>query len=136
MSCSGEDASRTLPTAENTPSRPYSSIEYRRQASIVDDGLNAVTRPAACDVAPGREARLLDQEDVRPARLGEVIGDAHPRDAAADDDDARLVSHALDDGVQASVGVDRLDHRRERLEGFHRAREVHELDLVEPGGAE
>ena len=27
LSCSGEEASRTDPTAENTPSRPYSSIE-------------------------------------------------------------------------------------------------------------
>jgi hypothetical protein len=46
---------------------------------------------------PGREIRisLLDEEHVAPAGLGKVIGDAHPRDAAAYDDDARMVNHKV-----------------------------------------
>jgi hypothetical protein len=43
---------------------------------------------------PGRSAgqlSLVQQQDVRPAPLGEVIGDAAAGDAAADDDDPSLV---------------------------------------------
>ncbi len=45
--CSVDDASRRLPTVSKTPSCRYSSMLYRRNAIIVLDGLNAVTRPAA-----------------------------------------------------------------------------------------
>jgi hypothetical protein len=45
---------------------------------------------------PGRargELRLLDQQAVAPALLGQVIEQADPHDPAADDDDPRLLAH-------------------------------------------
>ena len=46
-SWAGDEARRRLPTVSNAPSRRYSSMLWRRNSIIVDDGLNAVTRPAA-----------------------------------------------------------------------------------------
>ncbi len=45
---------------------------------------------------PRRSARqrpLVDEHDVRPALPRQMVGDAAPRDAATDDDDARLPPH-------------------------------------------
>jgi hypothetical protein len=45
-------AIRTLPTSSKTPSSRYSATLYRRKRSMVEDGLNCVTSPAAWCVEP------------------------------------------------------------------------------------
>ena len=47
---------------------------------------------------------LLDQHDVRPAQLGEVVEDAAAADAAADDNSSGLRAHPPD---AATTGIDR-----------------------------
>ena len=41
----------------------------------------------------GGQLRAVDQHDVRPAELGQVVGDARAADAAADDDRPRVLDH-------------------------------------------
>ncbi len=43
----------------------------------------------------GGELSLLHQHDIRPPLLGQVVGEPHPHDAAADDDHTGLVVHGL-----------------------------------------
>jgi hypothetical protein len=53
------------------------------------DEVEWVICPAACQVEPLSQFGLFQQHDVRsPSLMGEVIGEADPHDAAADDDDA------------------------------------------------
>jgi hypothetical protein len=40
---------------------------------------------------PGREIGPLDEDDVGPAKLGQVIGDRRSADTAADDDRLRML---------------------------------------------
>ena len=42
---------------------------------------------------PGGQLGALDQDDVGPAALGQVVRDRGPADAAADDDRAGVVRH-------------------------------------------
>ena len=64
---------------------------YRRNAIIVDDGLKAVTRPAAMFVEPDVSWCFSTSEHVGPARQGEVVGHAAAGDTTADDDDSCLI---------------------------------------------
>jgi hypothetical protein len=61
-----------------------------RDVGIVVEGVEA------CRGVPGRagrQLRALDQRDIGPAELAEVIEDARSDDAAADDDDAIVRFH-------------------------------------------
>ena len=49
-------------------------------------GRASVTSPAACHVVPDAQPLALQQDDVSPAELREVIGDAAADDASADHD--------------------------------------------------
>ena len=45
------------------------------------------TRPAEWKVEPRGQLVALEQDDVAPAELGQVVGERGAADAAADDDD-------------------------------------------------
>ena len=59
---------------------------HRRRGVELGDEAGGVAGRAA------RQLALLEQDDVGPARLGQVVGDAAPGDAAADDDDSGSVT--------------------------------------------
>ena len=50
---------------------------------------------------PGAEVAALEDEHVRPAELGQVVGDAAAAHAAADDDDAGLRGQRIGTGAHA-----------------------------------
>ena len=60
--------------------------DRRRRVEVRDHPRGVPGRPA-------RELALVEEQHVGPALLRQVVGDAAAGDAAADDDDPRLVSH-------------------------------------------
>ena len=54
--------------------------------------LSVCIPPAACQVEPGRQLAPLEQHDVGPAGLREVVQHARADDAPTDDDDLGLVT--------------------------------------------
>ena len=73
----------------------------RISVEVSDVEPNVTISPAACHVVPEVELVALEQHDVGPARVGEVVGDRAADDAAADDDDAGASGAGPD---QASAG--------------------------------
>ncbi len=51
------------------------------------------TRPAEWNVEPEVKLGPVDQDDVAPAKLGEVVGDRCPADAAPDDHRPGVLNH-------------------------------------------
>ena len=74
-------------------------VQRRRRTSSSWSGSRSSrswpTRPAEWNVEPGRELGPVDEDDVGPAALGEVVGDRRPADAAADDHRPGMVRHAV-----------------------------------------
>ena len=92
ISCSPLEAIRRLPTGSNTPSSLVqldavaAEAHHRRRGVELGDEAGRVARRAA------RQLALLEEQDVGPPGLGQVVGDAAPGDAAADDNDSGSVT--------------------------------------------
>src|SRR4051794_27741791 len=74
------------------------AIEVDRVAEQAHHVVARVELRAEPGGVPGRAARqlgLLDQDDVVPAELREVVGQAAARHAASDDRDPRLLTHGV-----------------------------------------
>ena len=59
-------------------------------------GPHLADQPGGMPGGAAGELALLEQHDVAPAELGEVVGDARADDAAADDDDFGVAVHRFD----------------------------------------
>ena len=108
----GDDQAAHLFPAHGMAGLPFQSgVEFG--AVLIDFG-HAVGRAEAPDQpggVPGGAASksiLLQQDDVLPAEFGEMIGDAAPNDAAADDDNFGFFAHV---GVSGSIGVSRASRK-------------------------
>ena len=65
--------------------RPLRQARHRARRVVLEDQARGVRGRAAR--LPERS--LVDDDDLLPARVGEVVGDAGAGDPGADDDDAR-----------------------------------------------
>ena len=63
------------------------------QAAMLVSPLSVWKPPAACQVEPEVSSDALDQHDVRPAELGQVVEHGAADDAAADDGNAGFTAH-------------------------------------------
>ena len=61
-------------------------------------------QPCGVPGRPGSELAFLHQHDVRPAFLGQVVGESHPHHAAADYHNTGLILHRLTLTVPARAG--------------------------------
>ena len=100
LNCAGVEARRRLPTWWNS-----SELAEELDAVLPDlhqggRGVELRDQAGGEGQLPRGQVELFDQDDVGPAKLGEMVGDAHPHDSAADDDDTSLVLH---DGLQAAL---------------------------------
>ncbi len=86
------DAARTTAPTAASISR-YRSIVYFCRREMLASPLKVCMPPAACQVEPGGELALLQQQHIGPADLRQVIEHAGADDAAADDDGSRGSLH-------------------------------------------
>ena len=69
-------------------------------------------RPAACQVVPRGQLLALQQHDVGPAELGQMIGDRAAGNAAADDDGAGLGGKVVRHAALLPIGCAAKRRRR------------------------
>ena len=98
---SGTDATVIPPVMCSAMSWPDSfsisdrrSMVYACSAAMFGSALSACTPPAACHEEPRRQDGALDQSDVGPAELGEVVEHRRADHASTDDDDLVVGLHA------------------------------------------